>query len=158
MASGGVGIALLQLCKTINSVTIIGTGSTYKHETMKRYGCDYCIDSQSDDIEKEVLRITDGRGVDVIFNPLGGKSIEDSYKVLLPLGKLILYGEANKLKGEKKGSKTLSGDKHVKYTELMSHNTTITGFDLYKLLEDSQIFPPIIEALYQMYEEGTIKY
>lgn len=69
---------------------------------MKRHGCDYCIDSLTQDITKEVLRITDGRGVDVIFNPLGGKSIEECYKIILPLGKLILYGEANKLKGEKK--------------------------------------------------------
>lgn len=125
---------------------------------MKRHGCDYCIDSLTQDITKEVLRITDGRGVDVIFNPLGGKSIEECYKIILPLGKLILYGEANKLKGEKKGLKSLGGAKSVKYTDLMNHNTTITGFDLYPLLEESQIFPPIMEALFTMYQDGIIKY
>lgn len=50
---------------------------------MKRHGCDYCIDSLTQNITKEVLRITDGRGVDVIFNPLGGKSIEECYSILL---------------------------------------------------------------------------
>lgn len=71
---------------------------------------------------------------------------------------MIIFGEANKLKGEKKGLKSLGGEKAVKYTDLMKHNTTITGFDLYPLLEESQIFPPIMDALFTMYQDGIIKY
>src|SRR6266851_6196638 len=72
MAAGGVGIAVLHLCQTIDGVETFGTSSASKHEVLRSHGCTHPIDYRTKDYVAEVQRITNGKGVDVVLDPLGG--------------------------------------------------------------------------------------
>jgi NADPH:quinone reductase-like Zn-dependent oxidoreductase len=55
---GGVGIAAIQLCKTVENVTVFGTASASKHQTIKDMGCTYPIDYRTQDYVAEIRKIS----------------------------------------------------------------------------------------------------
>ena len=72
-AAGGIGFAACDLCK-IAGAEIIGTASETKHAALKARGITHVIDYRKQDFEKEVMRITGGRGVQIVLDPVGGES------------------------------------------------------------------------------------
>ena len=102
MASGGVGLAALQLCRTVPGVVTFGTASGTKHEAIRSHGCDFPIDYRTRDYAREVLRLTQGQGVDVVLDSLGGRDTRVGYRLLRPFGRLIIYGAARLVNGERK--------------------------------------------------------
>ncbi|XP_030076950.1 synaptic vesicle membrane protein VAT-1 homolog isoform X1 [Microcaecilia unicolor] len=90
MAAGGVGTAAVQLCKTVDNVTIFGTASGSKHETLKENGVAHPIDYRTSDYVEEVLK-TAPKGVDIVLDPLGGSDTLKAFNLLKPMGKVILY-------------------------------------------------------------------
>ena len=90
-AGGGVGIAATQLAR-LRRATVIGTASAFKHDALRSFGVDHAIDYRHANVAEEVKRITRGRGVDVILDPIGGRSFTDSYRMLAPLGRLVIFG------------------------------------------------------------------
>ena len=95
MAAGGVGTAVLQLCRTVADVTTFGTASASKHQVLRENGCTHPIDYHAVDYGAEVRRLTDGRGVDVVLDPLGGRDTLKGYQLLRAGGRIIVYGFAN---------------------------------------------------------------
>ena len=83
-AGGGVGIAATQIAKQ-RGATVIGTASAMKLDVIRSLGVDHPIDHQRD-VPREVRRLTSGRGVDVVLDPIGGRSARVSYELLAPLG------------------------------------------------------------------------
>ena len=100
-AGGGVGIAAIQLAR-LRRATVIGTASSSKHAALRRFGVDHAIDYRNADVAQAVREITGGRGVDVILDPIGGRSFLASYKMLAPLGRLIMYGLSAAAPGERR--------------------------------------------------------
>lgn len=100
-AGGGVGIAATQLAR-LRRATIIGTASAGKHDALRTFGVDHAIDYRTADVAAEVHRLTRGRGVDVILDALGGASFATSYKLLAPLGRLVMYGVSAIVTGERR--------------------------------------------------------
>src|SRR3954469_22850945 len=90
-AGGGVGIAATQLAR-LRRATVIGTASAAKHDALRSFGVDHAIDYRHANVEGEVKRITRGRGADVILDPIGGPSFAASYRMLAPLGRLVMLG------------------------------------------------------------------
>src|SRR5438270_6551786 len=82
-AGGGVGIAATQLAR-LRGATVIGTASAAKHEAIREHGAQHAIDYRKADVVAEVKRMTDGRGGDVVLDPIGGRSFADSYRLLAP--------------------------------------------------------------------------
>ncbi|HYT67428.1 MAG TPA: zinc-binding dehydrogenase, partial [Vicinamibacterales bacterium] len=101
-AGGGLGIAAMQLAR-LRRVTVIGTASAAKHDALRSFGVDYAIDYRHSDVEREVKRFTKGRGVDVILDPLGGSSFGASYRMLAPLGRLVMLGVSS-MSGERRNT------------------------------------------------------
>ena len=81
-AAGGVGLSALQLSTWLGAVTV-GTASAGKHERLRQLGLDYPIDYRNQDFEAEVMRITAGRGVDMILDAVGGTTTRKNYRCLL---------------------------------------------------------------------------
>ena len=75
-AGGGVGLAALQLARNLGAVTI-GTASTKKHARLAEMGLDHAIDYRTQDFEREVMRLTNGRGVDVALDAVGGVDAQE---------------------------------------------------------------------------------
>ena len=90
-AGGGVGIAATQLAR-LKRATVIGTASAHKHAALRTFGVDHAIDYRIADVPGEVRKLTRGRGVDVVLDPLGARSFLASYRMLAPLGRLVMYG------------------------------------------------------------------
>ena len=102
MAAGGVGTAVLQLCRTVPDVAVFGTASAAKHEALRAEGCTYPIDYHTADYVAEVRRLTNGEGVDVVLDPLGGTDWGKGVKLLRPVGRLVAYGFANLASGQRR--------------------------------------------------------
>jgi len=100
-AGGGVGIAATQLSR-LRGATIIGTASAAKHDAIREHGVRHAIDYRTADVVVEVRRLTNGRGVDVVLDPIGGRSFADSYRLLAPLGRLVMYGVSSIAPGERR--------------------------------------------------------
>jgi synaptic vesicle membrane protein VAT-1 len=100
-AGGGVGIAATQIAK-LHGATVLGTASASKHEAIRAIGVDHAIDYRRGDVVGDVRRLTNGRGVDVVLDPIGGRSFADSYRLLAPLGRLIVYGVSSMAGGERR--------------------------------------------------------
>jgi len=132
-AGGGVGTAAIQLAKTKN-IKIIGTSSSWKHDRLTKMGVDKCIDYNTDNTEKEIMDFTNGKGVDLIIDPIGTKNWKLSYRVLAKMGKLIIYGDQNLVKGDKLkpivAIKEMYSMPKYKPMDLMSNNKAVMGYHL----------------------------
>ena len=94
-ASGGVGSILCQWAKHIGA-TVIGTvGSLPKAELAKSNGCDYPIVYSQEDFVEKVREITDGKGVDVVYDSVGQATFMQSLDCLRPLGTLVSFGQSS---------------------------------------------------------------
>jgi len=94
-AAGGLGLLLCQMAK-IRGGRVIGVTSTgEKAEFVKDAGADEVIISKQSDIAKEARRITEGRGVNVVYDGVGKDTFEASLNSLAPGGYLIVYGQSS---------------------------------------------------------------
>jgi alcohol dehydrogenase len=91
-ASGGVGIACLQLAKMIGATVIAAAGSDEKCERLQQLGADHTINYARDDFSRETWRLSDKKGVDVVVNYTGGDTWVPSLRALKPRGKLLTCG------------------------------------------------------------------
>lgn len=94
-AAGGVGLLLVQMAKRL-SARVIGTVSTQAKATLaKEAGADEVILYTQQDFEAEVRRITNGRGVNVVYDSIGQATFEKSLNCLAPRGYMILFGQSS---------------------------------------------------------------
>lgn len=90
-ASGGVGTAAADVAR-IYGVELFGTASAHHLDYARERGYDHAIDYRSTDWVAEVRRLTDGRGVDLVLDPIGGSHWAQSFRALAPTGRLVIYG------------------------------------------------------------------
>ena len=158
-AGGGVGTAAIQLAQTIDG-NIIGTASKWKHAKLNEMGVPSCIDYNSENVMQKVMEYSDNRGVDLIIDPIGGENWKTSYKCLAPLGKLIVYGDQNFVKG--KSFSLLTTIKEVfsmpkyKPMDLMSENKSIMGYHLGKLAGAEDKIQRAIIELFKLVQDGKL--
>ena len=94
-AAGGVGLLLVQMAKRIGARVIATAGTTEKAKLAREAGADECIVYSESDFEKESQRLTDGKGVDVIYDGVGKATFEKDLNVMKPRGYLVLFGGAS---------------------------------------------------------------
>jgi synaptic vesicle membrane protein VAT-1 len=90
-AGGGVGLAALDIAKRL-SATTYGTASPGKHEVLRQRGLDYPIDYRNQDWLAALLKLTKGRGVELVIDPIGGEHWKKSYQALRATGRLGMFG------------------------------------------------------------------
>lgn len=161
MAAGGVGTAALQLCRTVPGITTIGSASLQKHEYVKSQGCDHVIDYRTQDYVHEVLRLTNGRGADVVLDALGGPDWRKGYSILAPAGLLVAFGLANVAVPGKRNlihaaSQVLRSPLWNGLT-LMNDNKGIAGVNMGHLWSHVDLITRETEALVELYAAGKIK-
>ena len=86
-----MGLAAVQLAR-LRHAEIYGTASASKHAFLQAQGVHHTIDSYHHDLPTVIHGLTGGRGLDIVLDPLGGRSFAQSYKMLAPLGRLLLFG------------------------------------------------------------------
>lgn len=94
-AAGGVGTLLTQWAKHLGA-TVIGTaGTDEKVRHALGHGCDHVIHYRSDDFVERVREITDGQGVDVVYDGVGKATFEGSLDCIGRLGMMVSFGNAS---------------------------------------------------------------
>ena len=94
-AAGGVGLLLIQIAKQLGA-TVIGTVSTEaKAKLAKEMGADHLILYTQSDFLAEVKKLTDGRGVNVVYDSVGQTTFDKSLDCLRPRGYLVLFGQSS---------------------------------------------------------------
>jgi alcohol dehydrogenase len=91
-ASGGVGVACLQLAKMIGARVIAAAGSAEKCARLAELGADMTIDYTAEDFSKAAWRLSGKQGVDVVVNYTGGDTFVPSLRTMKPRGKLLTCG------------------------------------------------------------------
>lgn len=94
-AAGGVGSAAVQLGKAAGARVIGVVGGAAKAETARELGCDVVVDRRSDDIVAAVKEATEGRGADVVYDPVGGDAYTKSVKCIAFEGRVVVVGFAS---------------------------------------------------------------
>jgi NADPH2:quinone reductase len=94
-AAGGIGLLLCQMAKIRRGRVIGVTSSEGKSKFVREAGADEVIVSKQSDIAKEARRITEGRGVSVVFDGVGKDTFEANLNSLAPAGYLVIYGQSS---------------------------------------------------------------
>jgi NADPH2:quinone reductase len=90
-AAGGVGLATVDIGKLMGARVIATARSPERLEVCKKLGADHAID-YSAGFRDQVLELTDGRGADIIFDPVGGDVFDESMRCIAPFGRILIVG------------------------------------------------------------------
>ena len=94
-AAGGVGLLLVQMAKNLGAWVIGTVGSSDKARLAREAGADHVILYNEQDFEAETKRLTDGKGVHVVYDGVGKSTFEKGLNVLRPRGYMVLFGGAS---------------------------------------------------------------
>ncbi len=161
MAAGGVGTAVLQLCRTVEDLEVFGTASAAKHDVLKAQGCAHPIDYHATDYAAEVRRLTAGGGVDIVLDPLGGHDWRKGLKLLRPCGRLVAYGFANLASGQRRRPARLvsqvAGIPLLTPLQLINHNRTVSGVNIGHLWGQTTLLREELQAVLALWDQGKVK-
>lgn len=93
-AAGGVGVAAVQIAKAAGARVIGTVSSDAKAAIARQYGADEVINYAAQDFAAETMRLTDGRGANLILDAIGKPTFEKGLGCLATLGQIVLYGRA----------------------------------------------------------------
>lgn len=132
-AGGGVGLAALDIAKKIGATTY-GTASRAKHKFLTERGLDHAIDYRSQDWQPVLMQLTNGRGVDLVIDPIGGAHWKKSFASLRHTGRLGMFGvstaSANGLSGKLKMLKAVLQTPWFHALPLLNRNRGVFGLNL----------------------------
>jgi len=94
-AAGSTGAAALQLGKALGATVIAVAGSQEKLEFCARYGAHHALNYRADDLTARIAEITDGRGVDLIYDPVGGDTASRALESIARNGRIAVIGLAS---------------------------------------------------------------
>ena len=93
--AGGVGLLLLQMAKRLGARVITTVSTAAKEDLARGAGADEVIRYTEADFEEETLRLTDGKGVEVVYDSVGKTTFEKGLNVLRPRGYMVLFGQSS---------------------------------------------------------------
>ena len=94
-AAGGVGLAAVEIGKALGARVIAAASSEQKLEVCRRHGADECINYDMENLRERVKQLTDGKGVDVVYDPVGGAYSEPALRSVGWRGRFLVVGFAN---------------------------------------------------------------
>ncbi len=94
-AAGASGLAAVEVGRALGAHVIATAGTTEKLEVARIHGAHETINYRERGFREQVLALTHGRGVDVVFDPVGGKTFDESLRCIAPDGRLIPMGFAS---------------------------------------------------------------
>ena len=159
-AGGGVGLAAIDIARHIGA-TIYGTASPGKHAFLKTRGLHAAIDYVKQDWTLEVARLTDGRGVELILDPLGGSHWKQSFKALRHTGRLGMFGVSTATQSRLPGRLRLIplglGMPLFHPLSLMNQNRSVFGVNLGHLWHEADKIRRWTHALLEGVAEGWVR-
>lgn len=149
-ASGGVGLAGVELAKALGATVLAGVTSPEKGELCRRHGADHVIDLSVPDprnsLREQVYAAVGKRGVDVVLENVGGEVFDGALRALAWRGRLVVVGFASMRLPE------------IKANYLLLKNIAATGLQWSDYREREPVWVQRVQAeLYAMWAEGKLK-
>src|ERR1700709_1477200 len=94
-AAGGVGLAAVEIGKALGARVIAAASSDEKLATCVKHGADAIINYRTEDLRERIKALTDGKGPDVIYDPVGGVYAEPAFRSIGWRGRYLVVGVAN---------------------------------------------------------------
>ncbi|MFL6115986.1 MAG: zinc-binding dehydrogenase, partial [Catenulispora sp.] len=145
-AAGATGQAAVTLAKHYGA-TVIAAASPGKHEIVRALGADHLLDSRATDIAAQVLRLTDGAGVDLVLESVGGATLEASLAAAKRVtGRVVVYGLA-------------AGEAAITNWGLVyQHQVHVIGLNIGILAQAApQIFGDVMGELFRLLAAGVVQ-
>lgn len=159
-AGGGVGLAALDIAKHIGAATY-GTASAHKHDFLKQRGLDHAIDYRRKDWAEELKKLTQGRGVELIIDPFGGRHLKKSYLALRKTGRLGVFGisvvSQFKLGAKLNLVRLLVQTPRFHPLRLMNWNKGVFGVYIGNLWDEADKMQVWMRAILKGVEEGWVR-
>ena len=145
--AGGVGLAAIQLAKAGGASLVLATASTDERlERLSEFGMDHGINYKTSDVAREVSRLTDGKGVNLVVDPVGGSTLEASIASIAYRGRISWVGQAGR------------EEKPPAIWPIMQKNGTITGVFLgAEIAINAARVRPMIEQLIERVAAGELR-
>ena len=158
-AAGGVGTALVQLAKHKGCEIFATAGSDAKLKMLRDAGVQHPINYSTEDFEAAIKSKTNGQGVDVIFDAVGGSYVRKGFRALAPGGRLICYGAADISDKNIFGKiSTLLGFGFYHPLQFMSTSKALIGVNMLRIADNRpQILKTCLENVVALYEQGVFK-
>jgi NADPH:quinone reductase-like Zn-dependent oxidoreductase len=159
-AGGGVGLAAIDIAQKIGATTY-GTASPGKHEFLRERGLDHTIDYRNQDWLPILKELTDGRGVDLVVDPIGGSHWKKSYAALRHTGRLGMFGvstaSANGLKGKLKMIKAAVQMPRFHPIGLLNKNRGVFGLNLGHMWHEPEKVAMWMKVILEGVNEGWVR-
>lgn len=144
-AAGGVGIVAVQIAKAAGARVIGTVSSAEKAALVKEYGADEVINYATQDFSEETLKLTGGKGVDLILDAVGKPTLEKGLTCLAPFGHLIVYGRAG------------GAPDPLNLFSLFQKSVKVSGFILYTVSAMPEVHKKGIQQSLKLMDEGKLK-
>jgi NADPH:quinone reductase-like Zn-dependent oxidoreductase len=159
-AGGGVGLAAIDIARHIGA-TIFGTASRGKHAFLKQRGLHEAIDYRTGDWALELTRLTQGKGVTLVIDPIGGTHWRKSFKALRATGRLGMFGisaaTTSKLFGPLRMLPLALGMPLFHPIPLLNHNKCVFGVNLGHLWHEGEMIAAWMQILLQGVADGWLR-
>lgn len=145
-ASGGVGLTAVELGKVLGAVVIAAASSDEKLNLARKRGADFTINYTTEDVRQRVKEITDDKGADVIYDPVGGEFFNQAMRSIKWEGRMLVIGFA-------------SGNiPEIGVNRLLVKNCAVIGvyWGAYAL-NDPKIMRESFNILFDLYTRGKLK-
>ena len=158
-AAGGVGTALVQMALHKNCVVFGTCSSSEKIEYLKKNGVHHPINHTENDFAKTIRMIVGDNGLDVVFNPIGGKSLKKGFRLLAAGGRLVSYGVSSL-----NSKKTIFGKLKDLWqfglyhpVQFLSNSKGIIGMNMLKIAEEkSEKIAKVMDEVIQLHQKGIL--
>lgn len=144
-AGGGVGQIAVRWAKLLGAKVIGTAGSDAKMGLARDAGCDVVIDYSKEDFAETTIRLTDGKGVDAVYDSVGKTTLPDSFKALKPRGVLVSFGQSS------------GAIASVDYASIAKKSLYFTRPSLFQYVSTRQELESSSTRVFEMIASDTIK-
>lgn len=157
--AGGVGTGLVQFAKHKGCEIFSTAGSDEKIKYLRSIGVQHCINYRTEDFETRIKALTNGKGVDVIYDAVGGSSVKKGFRLLAAGGRIVCYGAADMSDKNIFGKiKAGLGFGFYHPAMLMMPSRSIIGINMLKIADEKpEVIQRCLQAVIRLYEENVFK-
>ncbi|TXH68194.1 MAG: SDR family NAD(P)-dependent oxidoreductase, partial [Thiothrix sp.] len=145
-ASGGVGLAAIQYARYKGAEVFATAGTDEKRDFVRLMGADHVLDSRSLKFAEDVMRLSQGQGVDVVLNSISGEAINRNLSILRPFGRFLELGKRDFYENSKIGLRPFR------------NNISYFGIDADQLLiERPQLAGRLFQEMMGLFQAGVLR-
>ncbi len=159
-AAGGVGTAACRVCRELGARVIGTVGSATKRQVALDAGAHEVVVSREYRVWPEVDRLTDSKGVDLVFDAVGGRGLKEGWNRLALGGRLVVYGFAEMMPRRGIRNWPLLAWRALRMPrfnpfQMTATNKTVAGFNLVFMWKSPELFQSALDALFERAEAGS---